>query len=139
MKGENKMTENKDINLNEPVIKPMGLSVAKFNNNNVFGIDTTNYKYVDLNTLYDTDPTAQHKVLGFFVNSKGKFGAEPNAILENNLIANLPRHLLDTVNQMLDDNRYIEYIKEGHVGFTIYQYHTNKYNKDAYSVTWLDL
>lgn len=133
------MTENKDINLNEPVIKPMGLSVAKFNNNNVFGIDTTNYKYVDLNTLYDTDPTAQHKVLGFFVNSKGKFGAEPNAILENNLIANLPRHLLDTVNQMLDDNRYIEYIKEGHVGFTIYQYHTNKYNKDAYSVTWLDL
>ena len=133
------MTENKDINLNEPVIKPMGLSVAKFNNNNVFGIDTTNYKYVDLNTLYDTDPTTQHKVLGFFVNSKGKFGAEPNAILENNLIANLPRHLLDTVNQMLDDNRYIEYIKEGHVGFTIYQYHTNKYNKDAYSVTWLDL
>lgn len=133
------MTENKDINLNEPVNKPMGLSVAKFNNNNVFGIDTTNYKYVDLNTLYDTDPTAQHKVLGFFVNSKGKFGAEPNAILENNLIANLPRHLLDTVNQMLDDNRYIEYIKEGHVGFTIYQYHTNKYNKDAYSVTWLDL
>ena len=133
------MTENKDINLNEPVIKPMGLSVAKFNNNNVFGIDTTNYKYADLNTLYDTDPTAQHKVLGFFVNSKGKFGAEPNAILENNLIANLPRHLLDTVNQMLDDNRYIEYIKEGHVGFTIYQYHTNKYNKDAYSVTWLDL
>ena len=133
------MTENKDINLNEPVVKPMGLSVAKFNNNNVFGIDTNNYKYVDLNTLYDTDPTAQHKVLGFFVNSKGKFGAEPNAILENNLIANLPRHLLDTVNQMLDDNRYIEYIKEGHVGFTIYQYHTNKYNKDAYSVTWLDL
>ena len=134
------MTENKDINLNEESVnKPMGLSVAKFNNNNVFGIDTTNYKYVDLNTLYDTDPTAQHKVLGFFVNSKGKFGAEPNAILENNLIANLPRHLLDTVNQMLDDNRYIEYIKEGHVGFTIYQYHTNKYNKDAYSVTWLDL
>ena len=133
------MTENKDINLNEPVIKPKGLSVAKFNNNNVFGIDTSNYKYVDLDTLYDTDPTAQHKVLGFFVNSKGKFGAEPNAILENNLIANLPRHLLDTVNQMLDDNRYIEYIKEGHVGFTIYQYHTNKYNKDAYSVTWLDL
>lgn len=133
------MTENKDINLNEPVIKPKGLSVAKFNNNNVFGIDTSNYKYVDLDTLYDTDPTAQHKVLGFFVNSKGKFGAEPNAILENNLIVNLPRHLLDTVNQMLDDNRYIEYIKEGHVGFTIYQYHTNKYNKDAYSVTWLDL
>ena len=133
------MTENKDINLNEPVIKPMALSVAKFNNNNVFGIDTSNYKYVDLDTLYNTDPTAKHKVLGFFVNSKGKFGAEPSAILENNLIANLPRHLLDTVNQMLDDNRYIEYIKEGHVGFTIYQYHTNKYNKDAYSVTWLDL
>ena len=92
-----------------------------------------------MKTLYETDPQAKHKVLGFFINSKGKFGPEANAILENKLVANLPRHLLDTIKQLLDDNRYAEYIKEGHVGFSIYQYHSNRYDRDAYSVTWLDL
>lgn len=113
--------------------------MSKFNNTNVFGINTSNYKYTNLNILYNTDPNATHKVLGVFVNTKGKYGAEPNAIIENNLIVNLPRHLLETVNELLDDDSYIDYIKSGHVGFSIYQYHSNKYDKDAYSVTWLDL
>lgn len=143
MKGEkNKMTEE-NINLEQPVVKQatdikQGL-MSRFNNTNVFGIDTTNYKYVGLKELFDTDPNAQYKVLGFFINSKGKFGPEPNAIIENKLIVNLPRHLLETVNELLDDDKYIEYIKQGHVAFSVYQYHSNKYNKDAYSVTWLDI
>lgn len=120
-------------------VKPVGGLMSRFNNSNVFGIDTSKYKYVSLKTLYDTDPSAKHKVLGFFVNTKGKYGSEPNTIIENNLIVNLPRHLLDTVNEILDNNDYIQYTKEGHVGFSIYQYHSNKYNRDAYSVTWLDL
>lgn len=134
--------EENNINLEQnvqPSEQPMGLSMSRFNNTNIFGIDTTGYKYVDLKTLYETDPQAKHKVLGFFINNKGKFGPEPNAILENKMIANLPRHLLDTVKQLLDDNRYAEYIKDGHVGFSIYQYHSNRYDRDAYSVTWLDL
>lgn len=136
------MTEEKqDINLenSSKIQTPKNGLMSKFNNTNVFGIDTSKYKYTNLNILYDTDPNAKHRVLGVFVNTKGKYGAEPNAIIENNLIVNLPRHLLETVNELLDDNQYIDYIKEGHVGFSIYQYHSNKYDKDAYSVTWLDL
>lgn len=133
------MTEQtNDIKL-ENEVKPLSGLMSKFNNSNVFGIDTSKYKYVSLKELFDTDPSADHKVLGFFINNKGKFGSEPNAIIENNLIVNFPRHLLDTVNELLDSNEYIQYIKEGHVGFKVYQYHSNKYNKDAYSVTWLDL
>lgn len=136
------MTEEKqDIILenNSKEVSSKNSLMSKFNNTNVFGIDTSDYKYTNLTTLYNTDPDAKHKVLGLFVNTKGKYGAEPNAIIENNLIVNLPRHLLETVNELLDDDRYIDYIKEGHVGFTIYQYHSSKYNKDAFSVTWLDL
>ena len=134
---------NNNIDLKENEVKAttdikQGL-MSRFNNTNVFGIDTTNYKYVDLKELFDTDPNVQYKVLGLFVNTKGKFGAEPNAIIDNKLIVNLPRHLLETVNELLDDDKYIEYIKQGHVAFTVYQYHSNKYNKDAYSVTWLDI
>ena len=117
---------------------PMKGLMQKFNHNNIFDVDTKDFKWVDLKTLYNTDPHAEHKVLGFFTNSKGKFGTEPVAIIDGFLV-NLPRHLLDTINQMLDDNEVIEYIKDGHVGFTIYEYHSNTYDKDAYSVTWLDL
>lgn len=134
--------ETNNIKLENEVtkeVKPLGGLMSKFNNSNVFGIDTSKYNYVSLETLYNTNPDAKHKVLGFFVNTKGKYGSEPNAIIENNLIVNLPRHLLDTVNELLDNNDYIQYTKEGHVGFSIYQYHSNKYNRDAYSVTWLDL
>lgn len=136
------MTEEKqDITLenNSNEVSTKNSLMSKFNNTNVFGIDTSDYKYTNLTTLFNTDPDAKHKVLGLFVNTKGKYGAEPNAIIENNLIVNLPRHLLETVNELLDDDRYIDYIKAGHVGFNIYQYHSSKYNKDAYSVTWLDL
>lgn len=136
------MTEEKqDIILenNSSEVSSKNSLMSKFNNTNVFGIDTSDYKYTNLATLFNTDPDAKHKVLGLFVNTKGKYGSEPNAIIENNLIVNLPRHLLETVNELLDDDRYIDYIKAGHVGFTIYQYHSSKYNKDAYSVTWLDL
>lgn len=136
------MTEEKqDIILenNSKEVSSKNSLMSKFNNTNVFGIDTSDYKYTNLATLFNTDPDAKHKVLGLFVNTKGKYGSEPNAIIENNLIVNLPRHLLETVNELLDDDRYIDYIKAGHVGFTIYQYHSSKYNKDAYSVTWLDL
>ena len=134
---------NNNIDLKENEVKEttdvkQGL-MSRFNNTNVFGIDTSNYKYVGLKELFDTDPDTHHKVLGLFVNTKGKFGAEPNAIIDNKLIVNLPRHLLETVNELLDDDKYIEYIKQGHVAFTVYQYHSNKYNKDAYSVTWLDI
>lgn len=136
------MTEEKqDIKLenNSSEVSSKSSLMSKFNNTNVFGIDTSEYKYTNLSTLFNTDPEATHKVLGLFVNTKGKYGSEPNAIIENNLIVNLPRHLLETVNELLDDDRYIDYIKAGHVGFTIYQYHSSKYNKDAYSVTWYDL
>ena len=114
---------NNNIDLKENEVKAdtdtkQGL-MSRFNNTNVFGIDTTNYKYVDLKEMFDTDPDARHKVLGFFVNTKGKFGPEPNAIIDNKLIVNLSRHLLETVNELLDDNKYIEYIKQGHVAFTV--------------------
>lgn len=130
------MTEN--VNLNEENTTPIKGLMAKFNHQNLFEVDTTNFKYVDLKTLFNTDPDKQYKLLGVFTNSKGKFGTEPVAIIDGFLV-NLPRHLLDTINQFLDSNEVINAIKTGHVGFSIYQYHSNTYNKDAYSVTWLDI
>lgn len=135
------MVENKkDVKLTDETskeVKPSGL-MQKFNHNNIFDIDTSKFKWVNLKTLFNTDPKKVYKVLGFFTNSKGKFGTEPVAIIDGFMV-NLPRHLLDTIQEMLDDNQVIDYIKAGHVGFNIYEYHSNTYDKDAYSVTWLDI
>lgn len=112
--------------------------MKQFNHTNIFDVDTTNYKWVDLKTLFDTDPEKQYKVFGLFTNNGGKFGTEPVAIVDGFLV-NLPRHLLDVVQQMLDSDEIVQYIKEGHVAIKIYQYHSNKYNRDAFSIEWLDI
>lgn len=112
--------------------------MQRFNHNNIFDVETSGFKWVDLKTLYDTDPEKQYKVLGLFTNNSGKFGTEPVAIVDGFLV-NLPRHLLVAVQQMLDSDEIIQYIKDGHCGFKIYQYHSSRYNKDAYSIEWLDI
>ena len=117
---------------------PLKGLMQQFNHNNIFDVDTTAYKWVDLKTLFDTDPEKQYKVLGLFTNNGGKFGTEPVAIVDGFLV-NLPRHLLDAVQQMLDSDEIVQYIKDGHVAFKIYEYHSNKYNRDAYSIEWLDI
>lgn len=126
-----------DINLEnkQPVVT--GGLMSRFNHTSIFDVDTKNFKWVSLETLFNTDPDKTYTLLGLFTKGS-KFGKEPDAIIQGYKV-NLPRHLLDTVEDMLDDNQVIEAIKAGKVGFKVYSYHSNTYNKDAYSVTWLDL
>ena len=126
-----------DINLENKQSVVTGGLMSRFNHTNIFDVDTKNFKWVNLETLFNTDPDKTYTLLGLFTKGS-KFGKEPDAIIQGFKV-NLPRHLLDTVNDMLDDNQVIEAIKAGKVGFKIYSYHSNTYNKDAYSVTWLDL
>lgn len=126
-----------DINLENKKTVVTGGLMSRFNHTNIFDVDTKNFKWVNLETLFNTDPDKTYTLLGLFTKGS-KFGKEPDAIIQGYKV-NLPRHLLDTVEDMLDDNQVIEAIKAGKVGFKVYSYHSNTYNKDAYSVTWLDL
>ena len=126
-----------DINLENKKPVVAGGLMSRFNHTNIFDVDTKNFKWVNLETLFNTDPDKTYTLLGLFTKGS-KFGKEPDAIIKGYKV-NLPRHLLDTVEDMLDDNQVIEAIKAGKVGFKVYSYHSNTYNKDAYSVTWLDL
>lgn len=126
-----------DINLENKQSVVSGGLMSRFNHTNIFDVDTKNFKWVNLETLFNTDPDKTYTLLGLFTKGS-KFGKEPDAIIQGFKV-NLPRHLLDTVEDMLDDNQVIEAIKAGKVGFKVYSYHSNTYNKDAYSVTWLDL
>ena len=129
------MTQDINLENNQSVVT--GGLMSRFNHTNIFDVDTKNFKWVNLETLFNTDPDKTYTLLGLFTKGS-KFGKEPDAIIQGYKV-NLPRHLLDTVTDMLDDNQVIEAIKAGKVGFKVYSYHSNTYNKDAYSVTWLDL
>lgn len=138
MKGINKMTEESKVIRPKEESNIKGGLFSKLNKQNVFDIDTKSYKWVNLKTLYDTDPSKKYKLQGVFTTNKSKFGTEPVAII-NGFLVNLPRHLLDDVQGILDNDDMIEAIKQGHAGFEIYSYHSTTYNKDAFSINWLDM
>ena len=77
-------------------------------------------------------------VYGLYINKKGKFGDAPVAISEDFSI-NLPPHLCDTVKEMLTDKELVEAINAGKFGLEVYEYIPKEYNKNCYSVKWVDL
>ena len=119
----------------------MGL-MNKFNESRPFSdVDTTGLNYMNLGDLFEQfGEDHVYHLKGLFINPKGKFGSEPVAILENCLV-NLPRHIVEAVQEMLDDDEVIKAIRADKVGFKIYSY-TNKYSKGKgkfCGVEWLDL
>src|SRR5699024_11522809 len=78
-KGKKKMTENINLQNNQPTVK--GGLMSRFNHNNIFDVDTKDFKWVDLKTLINTDPDKIYPLLGLFTKGS-KFGKEPDAIID---------------------------------------------------------
>lgn len=118
--------------------------MSKFNHgNNVFGIDTKDYDFEKIEDAYNDDHFADHtfNVYGLFINKGGKYQPHPVAIVdtENKIAVDLPSHLTDDVQQMLDNDEIIQYIKDGHCGFKIEPYFSKNWKKNFYGVQWLDI
>lgn len=95
------------------------------------------HQFVKPAELVETHGVEQvYKVMGMYVNTKGKYGDEPVLILDNCLL-NAPAHLLDAVRNILDNEQYIELVNKGRVGVKFYQY-KNQYGVQ-YGVQWVDL
>ena len=52
---------------------------------------------------------------------------------------NLPSHLLPACEEMLHDRLAIDAINQGRCGFRIEKYLQKRYNKECYSVEWVDV
>ncbi|MGL4997978.1 MAG: hypothetical protein ACRC5T_03170 [Cetobacterium sp.] len=91
------------------------------------------HEFITMSELYTINPSETYRLNGLYINKKGKFGDSPIAISDN-FILNLPKHLLDTINAMLNDSEMIGFINDGMVGFSIYSY-----KPGFYSVKWCDL
>lgn len=77
-------------------------------------------------------------ILSMWINTKGKYGAHPVVATPSGLV-DFPNSMTETVKEMIKDDEVIEAVNNGKLGFTIRKYHTNKYNRDAYTADFVDL
>lgn len=113
---------------------------SKFNKT-TFGIDTTGFQYTKLADIFNSENEGGkdviHNINGLYVH-KSQLGYSSVIIDEKNKrLVNLPNHTAETVREILADDEAVQTIKDGKVGYTIYEYESH--GKKCYSISFVDL
>ena len=113
---------------------------SKFNKT-TFGIDTTDFKYTKLADIFNSESEGGkdfiYNINGLYVHHS-QIGDSPVIIDEKNKrLVNLPSHTAETVREILSDDEAVQTIKDGKVGYTIYEYESH--GKKCYSISFVDL
>lgn len=137
----------------------MAFSFANsYNTKKIFDIDTSDFEYCSLEELFEENASEQpildengdetgetesvcieqFKIYGLYINDKSMFDPQPIVALADRYV-NLPAHLYKTAVEILNNPRAIDAINRGHVGFTIEKYYQKRYNKECYSINWVDM
>ena len=121
----------------------MGIA-SRFNKARKFDVDTTGFGYKKLPELFGENGAKKvYKIAGVYINTKGKFDDAPVlAVIEGDsgYFVNLPSHLLDTANEIINDDEAVAVINTGKLGFTIYTYNSkNVKGKTLYSIEFVDM
>lgn len=119
------------------------MSFAQKFNGRKFNIDTTGFEYKSLAEMFseyqlDDGSEVIFPLTGVFINTKGHYGDAPVFTTASEYV-NIPAHMLSTAKQILEDDEAIRDINDGIVGFTIYKYHSEAYNKECYGVAFVDM
>lgn len=119
---------------------PKNYSFANKFNKTSFGIDTTDFPFVKLTDIYNSEKDGGgdvvHPINGMYVH-KSQLGDSPVIIdAENKRLVNLPQFTGDTVREILADSDAVDAIKANKVGYTIYEYESHA--KKCYSITFID-
>lgn len=98
---------------------------------------TDKHEYRKLEELYKNNNDGVYVVRMFYTNKKSMYG-ENEVVVTDDYIVNLPKHLTETVKQIIKDEKYLNLISEGKFVFKVYEYEYNqgKEPKLAYSVNW---
>lgn len=112
---------------------------SKFNKTS-FGIDTTDFPFVKLIDIYNSEKDGGgdvvHPINGLYVH-KSQLGDSPVIIdAENKRLVNLPQFTGDTIREILADSDAVDAIKANKVGYTIYEYESHA--KKCYGITFVD-
>lgn len=100
------------------------------------------FEFKSLKDLYNgAKGKNTYLVLGMYINHKSMYGDAP-VIVSEDFFINLPKHLLDTVKEMLEDSELVTAINKREFGIEVYEYETYEYEtngKTCYSVNWVDM
>lgn len=113
----------------------------KYNKGGVkFEIDINGFEFKTLADLYAANVDELYIVDGLYINKKSNFDPHPVAIIGSlGALVDLPGHLTEDVEAMLQDPEAIEAIKTCKLGFRIEQYEQKKYKKICYGIRWEDV
>lgn len=116
----------------------MGIA-NKYNKVNLFEFTIPkDFEYRSLHDLFnDNGKDFVYEVRALYINKKSKFVESP-IVATNQYLVNLPKHMTDTVKEMMRDEEFVNAVNSGTVGFTIYTYETKNRAELCYSVNWVD-
>ena len=116
------------------------MTISKLNNNYVaftFKPDE-DLPYKSLELLYNENGKNHTYIIrGVYINDS-KFGKQ-GLVVTSQCYVNLPNHLTNDIEQIRQDDSLVNQINEGQAGFKIYHYFSNKYNKNCFSINWVDV
>jgi len=98
---------------------------------------TDRHVYKKLGELYKENKDGVYIVRMFYTNKKSLYG-ENEVVVTDDYIINLPKHLTESVEKIVNNEEYLELINEGKFAFNIYEYEykLGKEVKKGYSVNW---
>ena len=107
-------------------------------NKTSFGIDTKDYEYIKLSDVAKaSSPDEIHPINGLYVHGSA-LGDSPVVIdVQAKKLVNMPKHLGETFREILANGEAVQAIKDGKVGYTIYEYESH--GKKCYSISFVDL
>ena len=80
------------------------------------------------------------KIDELYITKKGNYDDHRVAIIaDQKILLDLPSHMTDTVNEVLQDSESIDLIKKGLVGLKAHEYVDNTYHKRCVGYEWCDL
>lgn len=115
------------------------MSITNFNKSTFIFQAGEDFEYRKLEELFNENgKDRKYRVRGLYINTKSQFGDSPVAITDNEYV-NLPKHLLNSVKEIIERDDLVDDINNLKVGFEIYQYMQPKYNRICYSIRWVEL
>ena len=113
----------------------------KYNKGNViFDIDIKDFEFMSSYDFIAKYGNNAVRVDGLYINKKGMYKAHPVAIIvSEKALVDLPAHMTEVVNEILNDAESINLIKKGVVGLKAHEYTDSKYHKKCVGFDWCDL
>lgn len=118
----------------------MAYNFKGFNNSaeRKFKYDESKHRdFITLSKLYEKNGADEvYTVLGGWINKRDKYGDRPEIVIDEHII-DAPRSSVETWNQIFTDDEAIKSINGGECKIKISKFHSDRYNKDIYTILFI--